>query len=55
MIFFCGHRLGSPKLKLLEFLLEPSKLASTPVDVDLETGHIYSQLQALLEAGLGLP
>lgn len=49
-----GHRSGSPRLKLPEFFLEPSELASTRIDADLEAGYVCSQLQAIPEAGLGL-
>lgn len=51
----CGPRLGSPGLQLSEFLLELPELASTPVHTGLEGGYVRSQLQAVSEAGLGLP
>lgn len=46
MACLCGHWLGGPKLKLLEFLLEPPELALTPVDADLKAGHVCCELQA---------
>lgn len=36
------HKSGSPRLQLLEFLLDPPELASTPVDTGLEAGYICS-------------
>ena len=40
---------------LLEFLLQPLELTSTPVNADLKAGHVCSQLQTLPEAGSSLP
>lgn len=42
----CACMSGSPRLQLLEFLLQPPELASTPVNAVLEAGYVCGQLQA---------